>query len=484
MNRPEIQSNQLTPVRIRGKRIRGRSHQKKSTEDSPAIESSRPRGRPPKRLSTAAGLASSHSTASSSVSGCTKRRRRGAKTPREVILSPLECLPVELLQTIFLYSLNLALPRSSPRLGSALLSKHVKMELVIRTFCICDTVNAFAGSHTYAIDPGDAEEVERNANMQSGVFHLKWMTLDIFRESIDKFLIRTAAREFRNRSTTYGAEESLPTEAEYRRLLEDGHLCGDTWCENPQSQTDGWFGEPTSCRFRNLSMRLRGGRLLTLEMNRLAIGLNMQMLQLCPDGIHFCSEIVTMLRQNWRISCYVPSRLLHGPWTNEKCDFLELLLKMGVLVDLLDREIAEKGLEDAIRERNIRALRLLKPFHELHDFERSREQESGAEGEYERGHIIQEFESHECVCVSIPNRWHAGVFPSTSHLRLAVIECDCPPDIVYHLLSGRICRVDLEDRELVSWAVERKKHGDWRGKWLLKLLRRAWVDHTENCDHT
>ena len=345
------------------------------------------------------------------------------------------------------------------------------MELVIRAFCICQTVKAYKGPCIYGIDPEDAEEVERNRNLQSGVFHLKWMTLHIFRESIDKFLIRTAAREFRDHSTTYGAEKSLPTEAVYRRLLEDGDKCLDHF----KSQTDSWSSRTSNSRFQNLGIWLRGGRLLRLEMNRLAIGLNIRLYHPGSHGIHLCSEMVTILRQTWPTSGYIPLRLLHGPWTNERCDFLEMLLKMELDVDRLDLEIAEKGLEDAIRERNVRALGLLKGFYEYPGFERSGEQESGAEGEYERRQIIQEFESHGYVYVSTLNPWRVGVLPNTSHLRLAVIECDCPPDIVYRLLSGHTDHVDLEDRELVSWAVERKKQGDWRGEWLLKLLRRAYA---------
>lgn len=49
-------------------------------------------------------------------------------------LSFLESLPTEILQTIFLYCLNLDLPRASPLLGAKLSNEHIYLQSVLLVF--------------------------------------------------------------------------------------------------------------------------------------------------------------------------------------------------------------------------------------------------------------------------------------------------------------------------------------------------------------
>ena len=469
MDRPECRTSELTPVRIRGKNPSDRSHKRNLNEDASATEPSRLRGRPPKRLSTAVVPSPSHSTASSSVSGSTKRRRRGAKTPREVVLSPLESLPVELLQSIFLYSLNLALPQCSPRLGSALSSKHVKKDLVTRAFCVCRATRGSARDSISDIDEKDTELTEQYRSLQSGLLRLKWMTSGLFKECIDTFLVRIAAREFGAVLTKYGPKEPLPTMENYYELLESA---------------DDWDDTGSICDSHTLVKELRDGRLLRLYMSRSEIGFNIRTVGPLangtpPDVDPWPSDEFSM--SHYCIRSSLPSRLLHGPWSEEKCEFLELLLEGNFSVDWLystNGEIADKGLDDAIREGNLRALGILVVTVKSPGFEREVGERREGDGEFEYGTTVQEVDGHDYVHLWRKFFWHVGVLPRTSHLRLAVIECDCPPDIVYHLLGADTSHIDLEDRELVGWAVEKRKQGDWRGKWLLKLLRKAlvWID--------
>lgn len=477
MDRPEDQTSELTPVRIRGKNARGRPQKRKLNEDSTAAEPSRPRGRPWKRLSTAVVLSPSHSTASSSVSDSTKRRRRGPKPPREVVLSPLELLPVELLQSIFLDSLNLSLPLCSPRLGSVLSSKHVKIALVTRAFCNCERYGNLVATESSDIDVHDRDLVEQYKSLQSGLLRLKWMTLDFFKECIDTFLVRIAARDFGAVSTKYGLEKPLPTTEDYHELLGHARFRDDACLRVPSSQDSSPRPVFYSYHPHSLERELPDARLLKLEMNRSRIALCIQMIESSanaypyPDGPGPPGEL-SMFRCGF--SGHIPTRLLHGPWTKERCEFLEILLEGDFSVDWLHTtcgETAEKGLEDAIREGNLRALGLLVNIAE-YSYE-GLEERVGADIEFRYGATVHEDEIMDYVQLWANSLWRVGVIPRTSHLRLAVIECDCPPDIVYHLLEADTSRVDLEDGDVVGWAVEKRKQGDWRGKWLLKLLRAA-----------
>lgn len=488
MDRLEPQISELTPVRIRGKNTRNGAHKKeKLNEESTATEPSRPRGRPLKRLSTAVVLSSSRSTASSSMSGSTKRRRRGPKPPPEVKLSSLELLPVELLQDIFLYSMNLALPLCSPKLGSALSSKHVKMELVTHAFCNC-TRERKVGGTLHDIDENDAEMVEKYKTLQSGLLRLKWMTLDFYVECMDNFLVRIAASEYGALLIKYGLGESLPTMDKYHELLIHHCPWDNTYSVLPSSPTMKWHRVTYDCGHHTLERELRDGRLLVLYVHQPLLRLCIYIAEPLPNGtrsdiapLPYLTEF-EMFRYN--PIGYIPSKLLHGPWTKEKCEYLELLTEAGFSVDLLhtsDSEIAEKGLEDAIRERNLRALAVLVATVRPPGFQDEIGARGEEDGESEYSPTVYNVKDDDYVHPRKGCLWHVAVLPQTTHLRLAVIECDCPPVIVYHLLRADPSLIDLEDSELVGWAVEKKKQGDWRGKWLLKILRKASmpVDRTQ-----
>ncbi|KAF2851026.1 hypothetical protein T440DRAFT_489452 [Plenodomus tracheiphilus IPT5] len=104
---------ELTPIKIRGKKRRYTA--------------------PPQKVSSAAQAASDATTQSTDVSkrlGKTK-----VKKPTTTSAMPtLQGLPQELLEIIFLYSMNIALPRCSPTVGRKLSSRAVTMEFTMQSF--------------------------------------------------------------------------------------------------------------------------------------------------------------------------------------------------------------------------------------------------------------------------------------------------------------------------------------------------------------
>lgn len=470
MDQPENQTSQLIPVRIRGKNTHDRAHNKrKLIEDSTATEPSRSRGRPLKRLSTAVVLSSSHSTASSSSSSASvpkKRRRSGPKPSPELKLSSLELLPVELLQNIFLYSLNLALPLCSPRIGSALSSKYVRTELVTHAFWDC--VSKVDG-RLREFKEHDAEMVEKYKTLQSGLLRLKWMTLDFYMECMDNFLAETAACEFGALLTKYGLEGPFPTKDEYHELL----IHYRPWASPCSLLPLKWLGVTCNCGHHTLERAFRDERRLVLRLHEALLGLRIYIVEPLPSDL---TPLTVFDMSRYHPRGYIPSKLLHGPWTKERCEYLELLTEAGFSVDLLhtsDSEIAEKGLEDAIRERNLRALAVLVATVRPPGFQNKNGARSKEDGASDYSPTVYDVKDDDYVHPRKGYLSPVAVLPQTTHLRLAVIECDCAPVIVYHLLRADLSLIDLEDSELVGWAVEKKKQGDWRGQWLLKILWKA-----------
>ena len=115
----------LTPVRIRGKR---RQHEKPSQSDSNETVSDQIKHD---------ALGKSDSSVPQDVSTIVKKRSRLGHTRRRKEASHLERLPIELLQKIFLYSLNPNFPLASPGLASALMADHVFMSLCRIAFVNC-----------------------------------------------------------------------------------------------------------------------------------------------------------------------------------------------------------------------------------------------------------------------------------------------------------------------------------------------------------
>ena len=173
----------------------------------------------------------------------------------------------------------------------------------------------------------------------------------------------------------------------------------------------------------------------------------------------------------WRLlfcvdDCWIPEKLLHGPWTDSKLTFLEILARAGARVDWIGStagETASKGLHDAIAECNVRAVKALVTIPpRIYDVEKRNNVDKWAlreEGDVNNRALLPREEANV----------YAGVTPRTEHLRRAVLG-GCHKDIVRRLLSVP-GEVDREDREVVGWGLRKREEGDARGKWLLDALR-------------
>lgn len=134
------------------------------------------------------------------------------------------------------------------------------------------------------------------------------------------------------------------------------------------------------------------------------------------------------------LSCKIPKKLIHGPWTKSKIDFLRFLVTCTAMkVDWADRNtrvLISEGKRQAITEKS--------------------------------------YEAVELFC----NSRILGRAPSISHVKFAVKEAGCDRTIVYTLMTsarkwGHRRWVDVE---LDAWVNEARKRNDPKGDWLaLKL---------------
>ncbi|KAG5974351.1 hypothetical protein E4U55_008222 [Claviceps digitariae] len=161
----------LTPVRVRGKR-------KASSSIIPNLAMDNPWHHKKMKRSLASIRASRSS------------RHRAS----------LQSLPVELLESIFLYSANLALPRSSPLLGAKLSGKATLLRLFIIAFH--DTWDQFFGipDHELSPDRRGAKWCEGDVSFQSDMLEMPWVDIDFILQAQQAWADRYA----RNRRYQHG----------------------------------------------------------------------------------------------------------------------------------------------------------------------------------------------------------------------------------------------------------------------------------------
>ncbi|KAG5948930.1 hypothetical protein E4U53_006102 [Claviceps sorghi] len=142
----------LTPVRVRGKR---------KTSSSSSIVPKLAMDNPWHHKKIKRSLASVRASRSS--------RRRPS----------LQSLPVELLESILLYSANLSLPRSSPLLGAKLSGKATLLRLFILVFC--DTWDQCFGipkAKLQAEKGNLCSRCEGDVSFQSDMLEMPWVDID------------------------------------------------------------------------------------------------------------------------------------------------------------------------------------------------------------------------------------------------------------------------------------------------------------------
>ena len=374
-------------------------------------------------------------------------------------LSQLERLPNELLQEIFLQSLNLNLPGASLTLGLNLASPHIKMLLVLKAFssnsgkCLEHSAGLLGILHT-------KQEIAR---LQTAILRLRWMTLDFLRQHIRIFLVKTILRRFLELNLDW-IDGSKPTETTVAELLENAYK------DDSLGISGGLLGN------HSFTWNVGCNTLVFLQ-----VGLRVGDILLRVTTNEHDHNSKETLQYRWRLllcldQCRIPDKLLHGPWTDAKCDFLEVITRSGASIDWVNStsgEVADLGLKEALLERNQRAvevlvnrplLRLSRSSHFIHvgRFNVLSRRERTPDTKSRNFHKQVRRKKSLKLCVGVPLR--------TEHLRIAVLQEGFPKGIVECLLRGTNSKIDLEDDVVNKWALQKKISGNKHGKWLYERL--------------
>jgi len=319
-------------------------------------------------------------------------------------LARLESLPVELLQSVFLYSLNVHLPLASPYLALALSSQHLYTRLVLL---------AFSGIIQTGVEVV-LHPALTSASLQTAVMSRRWFNLDMMRRC--QVIFAKEILEIERSNSTWESSDDKITEVD---LGIDG--------VHQTSRRSYQLRRDNSCK--------------RVEVFQGVFGTSVHVLGAYFPSVYrfpLCRTTAWMAQSE---NVLIPEKVLHGPWTKEKLDLLEMLCSAGATVDWINTsagEIAEQGLDDAIMEGNLRVVKMLtqKPAYILREIKRK----------------------------------NVGVKIETRHARLAVLEAGCDLDIVEALVQHPDSTIDLNDDQIVAWAVKHNLEGDERGSYLLDRL--------------
>ncbi|MCJ1395207.1 hypothetical protein MMC18_008090 [Xylographa bjoerkii] len=477
----------LTPVRVRGKNKRDQSRKKQSAgEDSLSafpVPKSRP-GRPRKSKSAIA-----QSMVEGTAPGLIDASDASETTPTSFYhLSALEQLPTELLQTIFLISMNINLPMSSRHLGSALASPLLRTELVIHAFTRCR----------------DSED-RLYAELRSSLLRQKWLTYNFLQRCQKTYLLRHAILVIQEnskevargiyRSNVVRITEAFDTYYSLSRriLMKLDSIYHSSGLDLSRDVVfEGTDQEGTAY---SIVLDDEGSRMDVCR----PFGAHPQdsiRPEDCFDvrkDFHTRTTYYLVSSDTPLTRCEIPEKLLHGPWTNERGYFLKLLMDADAHVNWLgstNGEIVLQGFEDAIREDNSYAISVLRASG-IENLESDTRIDTVREclEDLEIGKTTVEDLTNPHGPWRLPagnallNTSSARVVPSTEHLKIAVLEKAAKFRVLKALLEGNgKTDIDCDDTEVVGWALQKRaearataaSHPDLQGvsigDWLLDTL--------------
>lgn len=439
----------MTPIKVRGKRGQHQAIRKRYKSSHNPLRSAIISFAPP----------SDSSVQSMPAHSSTMNPPVPSDNHKAANLAPIERLPTEVLEIIFFNCLNLGLPQASPIIGNALSSFYCKARLAELAFSSIGRYDLLHAHHlrdTLIRIP--TEWIASRASItkfQSDLLKSRWMTVDFWRRYVSIYLEKTILSVFQYHNLEWmdGTPAKLITRAMVAQYV----------------QAAGKFDREGS----------GGGKEDVIEWN---ISLPRDIFpQVRIEIIHdtngaetkkvIIAKIDGSVRPNWRIEwreswmmvhcrgCRIPTKLLHGPWTEGKSRLLQILIFGGATIEqdtTTAGEVAERGLIDAIKERNPTVVAALLGFLPTMP--------------YQYRECDMACWTYGLPCLNSLRSDSTWVMPEASHVALAVMHEGCDKDIVEMLLLKRDCRRADEDDALIEWAVQKKTEGDERGPWLLEQL--------------
>ncbi|KAG2418863.1 hypothetical protein HFD88_001965 [Aspergillus terreus] len=412
-------SGPLTPIRVRGRRKK-RQH---DPDDPSAASRPKRRGRPLMSLEelTHSSRYRSDKRARLLVPHPAKHHRPGKKK-----LSRLERLPVELIEKIFLYSLNVNLPRCSPSLAAVASSERIYRALILLAFWNDDNATSTGVSSTSASSAGvfrilrPLEYVplgqDDRRSLQTSILSCRWCTLDRLLRYLPDLMNLTIQRHWFGAGIRMEPDEearlsaylSVPPETSEPTTFNGTYTTSNTTITHTLTITP-----PTSIRISSPDTDTTSthpvlGMLVFPE----------KLLRGDPDAGFSATHL-----------CYLETlRIANG---FNRTD----LIRTPVA---LSRPALQAGIHTALVEANARALTILLKIDEY------------------------VFRSEHTTATGCP----PYVLPA-EHFRTAVRVARHDPACFQLLLRASAESVPADDAEITQWAMDL---GDVFGRWLLDLM--------------
>lgn len=358
----------------------------------------------------------------------------------EIPSAKLEFLPTEIIESIFLYSKNLELPRASLALGRALSSTGFK-HLVLRAILV----------DPYLDDCIHDDETCETGDLQSALLRCRWVDEDMFSHALHQARLAKLTAFFQNPS--HASMCNVNGAAPHNALLGPGCPVADT-----STSTVAQFVE---------SLKPQSGPLDKRRWEWVSYS-DIKYTMLFPDypgRVWLCKytgsghehTITSRFIYDFQLAhaCEIPTKVLHGPWTKTKLNFLHALLNASATLDWEtsnNGEVAETSLREAIVQGNTPFLQVMLRQPDIAPSDSEKEIYSWP------------------YCPGIPI--------TQEHLRLAIFEGGCMSKLVNMLLrKGARRGLRLDDIDMLDWATAKDEEGDERGKWLLQTIRDWESDH-------
>ena len=258
----------------------------------------------------------------------------------------LNNLPTEIIEEIFVYSLNFSLPIVSRGLYVQLNSMHTK-RLFVQCFFTTD----------YDRDIWPDWELAR---VQTELLRLRWLTYSFLRSYQKEYLLKRAKEllrwfveddVFRDPAASIEGLPEATAEMEtcFSRCFDLGHKFLEGGCGWWRYLSFPWDGPSDEYEFQYIYEHNGGKAFFYLRSDK------GDYCNLWADDESAKGEYSQGSDQmpNLAKGCLIPQKLLHGPWTQARGDFIMLLLAAGARFDRTDLsayEAGSAGLHDALHE--------------------------------------------------------------------------------------------------------------------------------------
>ena len=353
--------------------------------------------------------------------------------------STLEKLPQELLEKIFLETLNTNLLEASPYIASRLSSEYVRKETLIRT-CSSHSPASYPSAIS-RLFPGDKEI----AKVQNHILRARWFTISFLRHCIPEYMTKTLVRELSFNKLHW--------------LKHDGPLVTPQIEATIRGYVDKLFNNAISKSFHNEEVNayteIEWEELETNQRIHLGLGAREGLVSLRiykKPTRHGCKRSRgTQVYSRFRILCLshqsrIPTKLLHGPWFDEKCELLDIIIKGNASIDWMTTtsgETAQEGFWEALRTNNTCALRTL----------------------LARSNGMCEGERKDMSYPMTSTPKGVGIDPEQKHLIYA-IQHGCKEDVIELLINAPGNKVDLQHQDVSALILSMRAHNHPQTSWL------------------